>query len=227
VLFLLSLEPEYTTLTLAKEFNNTEATVRQLAQCLPAGMRLVVKEHVTNIGNRASNFYERLLRIPNVVLADYRLTGVALARHAEAIAAISGTIGIEGSLMGKDIISFSSRTEYAFLPNVHVVRSFHDLVDVVRRAVRQKSPEEVLRIRQDAARYQSSVKSLSYEMPQGREMGGTGVLDQAEADKAVDVLLKVIDSQRKRYAAGERIDQPAVEHPLIERVASGGHSFAA
>lgn len=205
VLFLLSLEPEYTTLTLAKEFNNTEAIVRQMALCLPAGMRLVVKEHVTNIGNRSADFYRRLLRLPNVILADHRLPGVALAAKAEAVAAVSGTIGIEGSMLGKDVIGFSDRTEYAFLPNVHIVRSFHDLPEILRHAVRRKTEAEILKTRRDIARFKKAMLSISYDVPEGVEMGGNGMLSPVEADKAVDALAVVLENQRRRYASGERI----------------------
>jgi hypothetical protein len=207
ILFLLSLEPEYTTLTLAREFNNTEAVVRQLAQCMPAGMRLVVKEHVTNIGNRSIEFYRRILRLPNVVLADYRIPGVSLAARAEAVAAISGTIGIEASMLGKDIISFSDKTEYAFLPNVHVVRSFYDLPATVRKATRKKGEAEILAVRRDVARFRKAVMLLSYDVPEGLEMGGNGMLQESEAEVAVDVLLKVLENQRRRYESGESFGQ--------------------
>ena len=212
VLFLLSLEPEYTTLTLAKEFNNTEATVRQLALSLPAGYNLVVKEHVTNIGNRGIEFYSRLLRLPNVILADYQLHGVALAAEAEAVSAVSGTIGIEASMLGKDVIGFSDRTEYAFLDNQHMVRSFFNLPEVVRTACRKKTQEEFEKTRRDVARFRQAIENLSYDLPEGYEMGGSGQLTDEQADRAVAILERVIAHQLDRHSRDERFHHSVERH---------------
>src|SRR5690606_12073519 len=90
ILFLLQVEPEWTTLTQAKNFNNTLALIQQLSSKLPAGHRLVVKEHITNVGNRRRDFYERILRIPTVIFAHYEIPGIDLLKRCSAVATISG-----------------------------------------------------------------------------------------------------------------------------------------
>lgn len=54
-------EPEYTVQSLCREFADPTAWIRQLALSLPAGYRLVIKEH-QRVGNRARDYYEVLAR---------------------------------------------------------------------------------------------------------------------------------------------------------------------
>jgi hypothetical protein len=190
VLFLLQLDPEWTVLSQAKEFSNVAATLRQLAVSLPAGYNLVVKEHVTSIGNRPAAFYRALARLPNVVLADFRIRGIELAMRAAAVSTFTGTVGVEATLLGKPVILFSTHTEYGFLPNVSVVISFHDLPAVVRDAVRVRTRAETDRIRRAGSRYKQAVAALSWDAPEAYELSGRGTLDPAQAERAVDLLIE-------------------------------------
>jgi hypothetical protein len=203
VLFLLQVEPELTTLSFAKEFNNTEAIVRQLALAMPAGFRLVVKEHIMNVGNRAAQFYRSLLRLPNVVLADHQLRGIDLAARARAVATLTGTIGIEATMLGKHAIVFSEHTHYGFLPNVHVVDRLQDLPAIVAEAVRERSPQEIERIRLDGARFKRAAISLSYDVPDAKERRGKGGLAPDQAERAVDLLIDNVGAQRDRMMKSE------------------------
>lgn len=196
VLFLLQYEPEFTTLSLAREFNDTRAVLQQMALAMPSGYRLVIKENVNSIGNRALSFYRNLRRLPNVTLADHRIQGLALAARAAAVATISSTGALEANLLGKPAIIFAAHVEYGFLPDIHQVASLPDLPSVIREAVRERSEREHREIRIRAARYRKALESVSFSAPGTRPFRGTvTTLPEGEADRAVDLLVDCFRAQ--------------------------------
>ncbi len=198
VLFLLQVEPEYSTLCLAREFGHTEAIVHQLALSLPAGINLVVKEHAPNIGNRALESYARMRRLPNVLLADYRLPGHELAEAATAVATISGSIGKQSTRMGKPAIVFSSHVDYAQMPNVRVVTSLHELPAIARWATQSFGDDEIATWRRAGDSLYDALTEISFDGAGLRLLGGDGsALPQEQIELAVDRLLDMVRWQRQ------------------------------
>ncbi len=104
VFFALHLQPEATTLVRGQFFQDMLAVVRNLALSLPVGYRLAVKEHDVMFGRRPLGFFRELRRIPNVVVVSPYASGPNLVRKAAAIAAVTGTVGWDGVLLGKPVI---------------------------------------------------------------------------------------------------------------------------
>ena len=73
--------------------------------------------------NKNIAYYENIRNLPNVHFVDHKLPGVQLASECEAVITVSGTIGIEATLLGKRVLTFAKRSEYRFLPNVIFVRA--------------------------------------------------------------------------------------------------------
>ena len=161
VLFLMQFEPEYTTLSLSREFNDTRAFVQQLALSLPSGYRLIVKENVNSIGNRRMSFYEDMLRLPNVMLADHRLPGIDLMSRAESVATVSSTGALEANLFGKRSIILARHLEFAFLPDVFQVESLMGLPQLVERVLQPLTKDQVHAIRVRASKYREALKAVS------------------------------------------------------------------
>jgi hypothetical protein len=196
----MNIEPEFGSHALAREFWNSLAIVQQLALCLPAGYHLVIKEHAPAIGNRAIDYYEALSRLPNVLFADYRLKGTTLAENASCIATISGTIGYEGSLMGKSIITFTERTIYNYLPNVYVVNNIKLLPAILRSALKERGEDEILEVKKQAALLCEGIKSSSFEAGGSPIFkGGTRVMTDSELDHAYELLLSNTSMQRRIF----------------------------
>jgi hypothetical protein len=191
VLFLLQFEPEFTTLSLAREFNNTRAILQQMALSLPADYRLVVKEHATNIGNRDIGFYKDLVRLPNVVLADYRIPGLTLAARAAAVSTVSGTVAVEATLMGKPVVIFAEHVEYGFLPNISTVTAMRDLPEILAKATAPQSPQAVESTRRAGARFREAIAAISFDAP-GTPVfrGQSDDIAPHQAGRAVDLLVE-------------------------------------
>lgn len=79
--------------------------VEQVAEALPPGYDLVVKEHPLSIGQNPLGLLRRLRRLPNVRLVDPRTNTHALIEGADAVAVISSTVGLEALLYGKPVLT--------------------------------------------------------------------------------------------------------------------------
>ena len=106
VIYPIHFQPEATTLVQAPMYLDQAALIDDIARSLPIGHRLYVKEHVSNRGRRPIEFYEKLRAIPNVRLLGPDVDTWSLIQNASAIAVITGTMGWEGVLFGKPVITF-------------------------------------------------------------------------------------------------------------------------
>lgn len=106
IFFPLSVTPEASTCVVAPEFADQLTVVGTLARGLPAGWRLVVKDHLPMCGRRTRAFYEQILRYQNTVLVDPTIRSTELIRRARLTAVIAGTSGWEAMLMGCPVLAF-------------------------------------------------------------------------------------------------------------------------
>src|SRR5690606_8466235 len=139
--FPLHFEPEVSIQVFGRPYQNQIEVVRALALALPADVALLVKEHPRSIGFRPVRYYEKLLEIPNVRLVDPRLPSINVVTHADLVAVISGTIGLEAAILGKPVLAFG-RPTYSVLPDdiVTKVTDLWRLPDQVRGALARPAP---------------------------------------------------------------------------------------
>ncbi|WP_375571419.1 hypothetical protein ABWH92_01275 [Ahrensia marina] len=123
--FPLHFEPEVSMQVFGRPFQNQIELIRTLALALPSNVVLLVKEHPRSIGFRPVGYYEKILEIPNVRLADPFLPSIALVKRAKLVAIISGTIGLEAAILGKPVLAFG-RPTYCALPGA-IVSKVKDL----------------------------------------------------------------------------------------------------
>lgn len=123
--FPLHLEPERVLLISARYYLNQIEVVRNIAQSLPAGMTLIVKDHPKGFGRRPYSFYDKLLKIPNVKLIRPDVNSEVIIENAKLITTIAGTVGWEAIIKEKPVIIFGP-TIYDFLPS-SMVRKITDI----------------------------------------------------------------------------------------------------
>jgi hypothetical protein len=126
-------EPEAATLMHGSYFENQTEVILNLARSLPAGWRVVVKEHPAMRNLRKLGFYRRLRRIPNVALVPMAVPTKQLILDAQVVAVISGSPGLEASLIGKPVVMFGD-FPWDYSPVVHKVGALADLPALIRRA---------------------------------------------------------------------------------------------
>lgn len=109
-------EPEVTLLVYGRPFLNQIEVVRNIARSLPIGMKLVIKEHPMALGYRALSYYQKLLEIPNVVLANPALTSRDLLANTRLVTIIGGSIGLEAMMRELPVVVFGN-VPFSFLPD--------------------------------------------------------------------------------------------------------------
>lgn len=133
VFFPLHLEPELSLLLLARFDTDQIGVVRRVAQSLPVGVKLVVKEHPQMVVSRPRAFYKTLKKIPNVVLIRPEIPGFDVIARAALVTVITGTAGWEATLFGKPVVTFGD----AF---------YNPLPSVVRSRIPEELPEEIAKM---------------------------------------------------------------------------------
>ena len=103
VLFMMHKQPEASTSSLCPTWVDQEKIIEQLSIFAPYGVKIFVKEHMENYGQRPKNYYSNLEKLPNVYLIHPTVSNENLIRNTEAIVTISGSIGLEGIVSKKSI----------------------------------------------------------------------------------------------------------------------------
>jgi len=103
--FPLQSEPEVSIQVLGRPYHKNQIELlRNLAASLPAGFKLVVKEHPRSLGLRPFSFYKQLFEIPNLYLVEPHASSMPIVNQAEFVAVISGTIGLEAIIAKKPVL---------------------------------------------------------------------------------------------------------------------------
>ena len=121
----LGFQPEATSNPHADIFTQQLLMVNSVANALPTGWTLVVREHPGQVNwefvgylCRSRNFYSMLSKMPNVRLAPLALDPFMLIDAAEAVAVLVGTTGWQAIVRGKPVLVFGDiwydRCEGAF-----------------------------------------------------------------------------------------------------------------
>jgi hypothetical protein len=128
VVFFLHYQPERTSVPEGQGYGQQWLALRALANALPDGYQLVVKEHPSTFrynfdpSFRSLQLYEQISRLPNTRLVPLNFSPFDLIDKASAVATITGTVGIEAIIRGKPVIVFGS-AQYRGRKGVFWVRS--------------------------------------------------------------------------------------------------------
>lgn len=131
LLFFMQHQPEASLCSAAPRWVDQDRLIEQMAINAPYGLKIVVKEHPATYGARAQAYFEPLLALPNVVLCHPAADSYELAKRAEAIVAITGSIGLEGILLGKRVAVLSP-TYYSFFPGVRELKYPEEIFDALK-----------------------------------------------------------------------------------------------
>lgn len=128
----LHVEPELSLLLYAPYWTNQYPVVQNIAQSLPQGVCLYVKEHPALLGSRPLSYYDRMSKIPNVRLISPFVDSHKMIRQSEGIVTITGTVGLEAILMGKPVITFGDVYYNFFDKGVWHTHSYESLPEIVK-----------------------------------------------------------------------------------------------
>ena len=108
--------------------------IEMLADMLPQGIDLVLKEHPVSIGRNPVSFLRRLTRRENVHLVDPHASSHELIRRSRAVAVISSTVGLEALLHGRAVLTMGQPFYSGYGVTVDV-DSFRELPQAIERVL--------------------------------------------------------------------------------------------
>ena len=162
VYFPLHMEPEVALLQFSPENANTIESIIWISKNLPVDWLLVVKEQANVFAVRSRRFYERLISMPNVILACPDSNSWDWIKNAHFVATISGTTGQEAVHFSKPVMTFSPHHVINRLPTVFFVQSFYDVKNAIDQLV--SSPPSIESLQRSRDALSAAQLSCSFEM---------------------------------------------------------------
>lgn len=143
VYFPLHVQPEFTTDVRAPFFANQIALIENISKSVPAGHRVLVKEHPGMKGERNLSFYKQLKRLHNVQLFSPSIDSHDLIRAADAVLTITGSSAWEAILYEKPAIAFGP-LYYGFYPLIYQCENVAALPKTLSQAIAGFAPDHKL-----------------------------------------------------------------------------------
>ncbi len=103
-LYPIHMQPEASTLVLAKYYVDQLATIVNISKTLPLGVYLYVKEHKSALGERFLSFYNQLKKYPNIKLIPHDENTFNLIKHSKGVITLSSTVGWEALFYKKPVL---------------------------------------------------------------------------------------------------------------------------
>jgi len=152
VYFPLHVTDDYKITRIIPHCRDQVSLVEQVADALPAGYDLVLKEHPMSLGRNSIGLLRRLRRRPNVRLVRPYTSSHDLIRDSAAVAVISSTVGLEALLYDKPVLTLGDPFYAGYGVTVDV-DSFAEITERVPELLRfRPDPERIVRFLHAAMR---------------------------------------------------------------------------
>lgn len=175
----LQFHPESSSSVDAPSFTDEWANILNVSRTLPFGRLLYVKDHRHAAGRMGLSFYERIARLPNVVLVHPNYDPKTLVRHARGVVTVSSTMGYEALILGKSVFVLG-HPFYDFFPSCKRIASFDDAFELFRtHADVSPSAEEV-----------SALVSAYYMVSEAGTLDLTGPPPSAEVVERIAAIVE-------------------------------------
>ncbi len=138
--FPLHIEPEVSTLLQAPFFTDQINLIRQIARSLPVHFKLYVKEHPLMVPYRPRRYYREIKKIPNVKLINAATSSFDIISHAKLITTITSTVGWEGIILKKPVITFGD-CFYNVLSPITRCRKIEQLPYLIKEKLTAGAPD--------------------------------------------------------------------------------------
>jgi hypothetical protein len=124
-------QPEMSTSPLAGAFEDQELMIQLIAASLPKGVLIYVKEHpLQGESCRSMDFYKDIISIPSVRFVSKSQDTFELIKHAQAVAAGTGTPIFQSIFKGTPALMFGHRF-FQFAPGVYSIRNSQDCKNAI------------------------------------------------------------------------------------------------
>ncbi|ADL51941.1 hypothetical protein [Clostridium cellulovorans] len=152
IIFTLHKQPESSVDVLGIKYNNQIETIRRLSKFVPSNTKIYVKEHSLAFGERNKGYLEEISKIPGVVMVDPYMDTLELAKHAELIVTITGTIAYEAGIMGLKAVTLIDMY-FSKLSTVKYIKSENDIGEALMSNVVHDKLNDIKHIKENILKY--------------------------------------------------------------------------
>jgi hypothetical protein len=137
--FPLHVEPDATILRMGDFYTNQISLIKNIAQSLPTGVELFVKEHPTMdlVGWRNLEFYKQIIELPNVKLIHPSVKNELMLQNSSFLITIAGTAALEAIFYEKPVIVFSD-VNCSTISSVFKINDLKELPIIIRKCLETK-----------------------------------------------------------------------------------------
>ena len=123
----------------APYYTNQLELIKNIARSIPVDYFLYVKEHPGQSLHswRKTEYYEEILKIPNVKLIHHSIPSKILVEKSDLVATVTGTVGLEAAFLQKPSIVFGDSI-YSELSFVYRVKNIIMLPEIIRSTLKKK-----------------------------------------------------------------------------------------
>lgn len=139
------MQPESSIDVWAPFYSNQFQVVESIARSMPVGYVLCIKIHISDADNYSNNQLRKYLAIPGVKIVSPFVSSRSFIENATMIFSIQGTIGLEGCLLGKQVVMFgdSPVTRFSSADKVQFIEDLPILVKDKLQRIRPNKEEIV------------------------------------------------------------------------------------
>ncbi|NNE83125.1 MAG: hypothetical protein HKN28_04055 [Alphaproteobacteria bacterium] len=141
IYFPLQVQPEATISVQAPLFNNQIETARQVAMAAPDDYCVVVKDHPNMTWRHPVSYIEKIGRLPNVKLVDFRIRSEEILKRASLLVSPSSSTIAEAALLRVPTIQLGDLGTTAAYPNVRQHGEFATLSQTMRSCLNEEIDE--------------------------------------------------------------------------------------
>lgn len=192
ILYPLQYQPEASTLVQAPFYTNQISLIENIARSLPIDHILYVKEHRSSLGRRPLSYYRGIKSIPNIRLINPYIDSHKLIEKSSGIITITSTVGWEGLLYEKPIITFGE-VFYNTFDLVYKIKDIRKLPEVVKRAISSYRPDKRLLLKLITA-----ICKGTYEGEVGNPVADAALLKDENVEKVVKAIVHELALNKKR-----------------------------
>lgn len=137
--FPLHAEPDVAILRIGDFYSDQINIIKNIAQSLPIGIDLLVKEHpvMWMVGWRNKNFYKQIMKLPNVKLIHPSISSELMIEKSEFVITIAGTVALEATFQEKPVIVFSD-VNCSTLSSVFKIKYLPELPKIINECLNSK-----------------------------------------------------------------------------------------
>lgn len=148
IILFLHFQPERTSMPEGRMYSNQIHIVNTIHRALPVGWKLYVKEHPATFTNsmlydpryRNLSFYKYISQLPNTILVDLSVDSFNLIDNCQCLATITGTVGGEGLLRAKPVLTFGNAPyrNHKFVFDINSVQDVERALEAIRNVRKEE-----------------------------------------------------------------------------------------